>query len=135
MGLLLRVYVSPANLSDREGAKILFGEIHRQFPRLAHIWADQGYAGSPLITWTKEQTGCTLEIVSREQPALWSKNGEKALPNKGFVILPRRWVVERTFAWGGRNRRLSKDYEGLTTTGEALISMGMVYLMLKRLTR
>lgn len=102
---------------------------------MAKIWADQGYDGAPFAVWVHEHAGCELEVVSREPQALWSKDGEKTPPAKGFVVLAWRWVVERTIAWICRNRRLSKDYEGLPKTGEALVSMAMVYLMLKRLTR
>lgn len=135
MGLLLRVHVSPANVSDREGAKPLLAGLKTRFPRMALVWADQGYDGAPFAEWVQEHAGCRLEVVSREPPPLWSKDGEKAPPVKGFVVLARRWVVERTIAWLCRNRRLSKDYEGLPKTGEALAAMAMVYLMLKRLTR
>lgn len=135
MGLLLGVHVSPANVPDREGAKPLLTGLATRFHHMALVWADQGYDGAPFAEWVKEHAGCRLEIVSREQQTLWSKDGEKAPPLKGFVVLARRWVVERTIAWICRNRRLSKDYEGLPKTGEALVAMAMVYLMLKRLTR
>ncbi len=135
MGLLLRALVSPANVPDREGAKPLLSGITTQFPRLALIWADQGYDGEPFTTWVKAQTRCTLAVVSREVPTGWTKDGKPLPPRKGFVVLPRRWVVERTHAWVGRNRRLSKDYEGLPESEEALIYMAMARLMLKRLTR
>ncbi len=135
MGLLLGVHVSPADLSDREGAKPLLDGITKRFPRLALIWADHGYDGAPFDAWVKEHAGCRLEIVSHAKPVLWTKEeAPPPPPTKGFVVLPRRWVVERTHAWGGRNRRLSKDYEGLARSEEAFICMGMVVLMLKRLS-
>ena len=84
------------------------------------IWADWGYSGS-LADWVQQSADCVLEIVSRRSDA------------EGFVVLPRRWVVERTFAWLGRFRRLSKDYERLSSTSESLIEIAMSHLMLKRL--
>ena len=92
----------------------------RRFPCLKHIWADGGYRGQ-LIQWVKTQYGWTLEIV------------EKPQNQKGFQPLPRRWVVERTFAWLGRYRRLAKDYDLLPQTTEAFIHIAMTHLMLKRL--
>ena len=91
-------------------------------PRLQLIWADVAYAGE-LIEWGKFTCGCLLEIVRRSDSS------------KGFHVLPRRWVVERTFGWLGRYRRLSKDYEYLTKTSEAMILSAMIYLMVKRLDR
>lgn len=91
-----------------------------KFPRLTLVWADGGYAGK-LIEWVKETCGWWLEIVKRSDAV------------QGFVVLPRRWVVERTFGWLGRCRRLSKDYEELTASSEAMIQLAMIHLMLKRL--
>ena len=89
---------------------------------MSHIWADGGYRGQ-LICWTKSECGWDLEIV------------EKPADQKGFRVLPRRWVVERTFAWLGRYRRLAKDYDLLPKTTEAFIYIAMTHLMLKRLTK
>ena len=94
----------------------------KRFPRLRLIWADGAYAGE-LIEWVKVTYECLLEIVRRSDNS------------KGFHVLPRRWVVERTFGWLGRYRRLSKDYEYLTKTSEAMILSAMIYLMVKRLDR
>lgn len=91
-----------------------------KFPRLQLIFADGAYAGQ-LIEWVLQLGGWLLDIV--KQPA----------DQKGFVVLPRRWVVERTFAWLSRYRRLSKDYERLPETGETFIEIAMIHLMLKRL--
>lgn len=121
-GLLLRVVVHSAGIQDREGAKLLLAECKGAFPRLEHIWADGGYRGS-LVAWVKTEYGWTLEIV------------DKAQGQKGFSVLPRRWVVERTFAWLGRYRRLAKDYDLLPRTGEAWVYLAMTHLMLKRLTK
>jgi putative transposase len=124
LGLLLAVYVHPANTQDRDGAKGLLTRAKAKgFIRLQLIWADGGYSGLPLAAWTLVMTGWLLTIV------------ERAVGQVGFQVLPRRWVVERTLAWLGRYRRLSKDYEVLPQTSEAFIYAAMVHLMLKRLSR
>ncbi len=92
----------------------------RLFPRLKLIWADGGYAGQ-LIDWAKRLGRWTLEIVKRSEDAV------------GFAVLPKRWIVERTFAWLGKYRRLSKDYETLTESSESMIRIAMINLMLHRL--
>lgn len=122
MGLLLMVVVHAANIQDRDGAKQVLGKAKQLFPRVRLIWADGGYRGK-LIDWVKQACNWTLEIVKRDKGV------------KGFQVLPRRWVVERTFGWLGRYRRLSKDYEGLTETSEALIYATMVRVMVRRLGR
>jgi putative transposase len=86
------------------------------------IWADAGYSGQ-LVDWVNSVCGWILEIVRRSDDV------------KGFHVLPRRWVVERTFGWLGRYRRLSKDYEGLTESGQALIYAAMIHIMIRRLSR
>lgn len=135
MGLLLRAVVLPANISDREGAKKLLADVKRRFPRLSCLWADQGYRGSSFCSWVKHNVGCKLIVTSRPKKKVWLGCDEQPLALGRMNIQPRRWVVERTFAWEGRYRRLAKDYEGLPDTEEALLSMAMVRLMLKRLTR
>ena len=121
-GLLLAALVHPGSVQDRDGARLLlFGlPAMPSCHRLGLIWADGAYAGE-LVQWVQQQCGWELRIVSR------------APDQKGFCALPRRWVVERTFAWLGRNRRLSKDYEGVVQTGECLIYLAMIRLMLRRL--
>ena len=122
LGLLLVVYVHPANISEREGAKLLLQRAKTQgFARLQLIWADGGYSGLPFAAWVIVATGWLLTIV------------ERTADRVGFQLLPRRWVVERTLACLGRYRRLSKDYEILSQTSEAWIYAAMVNLMLKRL--
>ncbi len=120
MGLLLAVVVHPANIQDRDGAKLVLAKLVGKFSRLKLIWADGGYAGK-LIEWTQELGHWILEIVKRSDDVT------------GFQVLPKRWIVERTFAWFGRNRRLSKDYETLTDSSEAIIYLAMIHLMLRRL--
>ena len=120
-GLLLNAVVHTADIQDRNGAMLVLNKMKNQFPRLELIWADGGYAGQ-LINWTKKQLGLKLEIVKRTDNL------------KGFKVLPRRWVVERTFGWLGRNRRLSKHYERNTDSAESLLYIGMIRLMTRRLT-
>jgi putative transposase len=122
MGLLLMVVVHIASIQDRDGAKFVLEKVKGRFSRLQLIWADGGYAGT-LIDWVKEVCGWVLEIVKRSDDM------------KGFQVLPHRWIVERTFAWLGRYRRLSKDYEGLPETSEAMIYAAMTHLMVRRLAR
>ena len=112
--------VHGAHIQDRDGAKLVLTGCKERFPRLKLIWADGGYAGK-LLAWVKEQGDWEVEIVKRCDDL------------KGFVLLPRRWVVERTFAWIGRCRRLSKDYELHPKTSVAFIHLAMTHLMLRRL--
>jgi len=120
IGLVLAVVVHPANIQDRDGARLVCEKIKGCFHRLKLIWADGGYAGQ-LIEWVKNTLHCVLHIVKRNDDI------------HTFVVLPRRWVVERTFAWLGRNRRLSKDYEQLTENSEAMILIASINLMIHRL--
>ena len=122
IGLLLAVVVHPADIQDRDGAKLVINKLLGRFPRLRLIWADAGYAGQ-LVDWVMSVSGWALEIVRRPRDS------------HQFEVLPRRWVVERTFAWLGRCRRLSKNYEELPETTEAWIYSAMTRLMLKRLAR
>ena len=122
MGLVLMVVVHTANIQDRDGARLLFAKAKGLFPRLQRIWADGGYAGK-LIGWLQETCGWVLEIIKRSDAV------------KGFKLLPRRWVVERTFGWLGRYRRLSKDYERLPGSSEAMVYWAMTRLMVRRLAR
>ena len=112
--------VHPANIQDRDGAKLVIDKLIGRFPRMRLVWADAGYAGK-LIEWVWALTGWALEIVKRPRDS------------HHFQVLPRRWVVERTFAWLSRCRRLSKDYEALSDTTEAWIHIAMIHLMLRRL--
>jgi len=120
LGLILAVVVHAADIQDRDGAKLVLRKLRRRFPRLKIIWADGGYAGK-LIDWVARVGGWTLEIVKRLGDVT------------GFVILPKRWIVERTFSWFGHYRRLSKDYETLTHSSESMIYWSMTHLMLRRL--
>lgn len=121
-GLLLTVVVHVASIQDRDGAKEVLQKAKEGFSRLQLIWADGGYAGK-LVDWVKGSCQWILEIVKRNDEV------------EGFHVLPRRWVVERTLAWIGRYRRLSKDYEGLTQTSETMVYAAMVHIMVRRLAR
>jgi putative transposase len=124
MGLLLMVYVHKACIDERSGAKTLLERAAKKgFSRLRRLWADGGYQGEAMIEWVAKLAGWFLEIVKRTEDMT------------GFVILPRRWVVERTFAWIGRPRRLSKDYEQYPKTSEAWIYLAMIRLMTQRLAK
>lgn len=134
-GLVLTAVVHPANLADRDGAQAVLRDARAEHPRLERVWADAGYAGS-LIPWAKQELDLTLTVVKR--PRRWVRVPADQEPEPmpvGFPVLPRRWVVERTFAWLGRNRRLSKDYEALPTTEEAWIRLAMIGLMVRRLAK
>ena len=120
LGLLLKAKVLTADVQERDGAKIMFSEIKEQMPRLQLIWADGGYRGK-LILWVAAQCLWILEIVKRNDR------------EKVFKVLPKRWIVERTFSWLNRNRRLSKDYERKIQSSEAWLYLSMSILMLKRL--
>jgi putative transposase len=119
MGLLLAVLVHSANIQDRDGAKYLLTYIADWLPRVTTVVADGGYAGR-LVRWVRETFGWTLHIVKRTADMV------------GFEVLPIRWRVERTFAWLGHYRRLSKDYEGRTEVSEAFVYVAMIQLMLRR---
>jgi putative transposase len=120
IGLILAVVVHSAGIQDRDGAKLVLWRMALSFPRIRLIWADGGYAGE-LIGWVKQTFEWFLKIKKRPEEA------------RGFVVIKRRWVVERTFAWLGRFRRLSKDYEYLTESSETMIYLAMTHLMLRRL--
>jgi putative transposase len=121
LGLVLAVVVHAANIQDRDGAMLVLEKLRGLFPRLSLIWADGGYTGK-LIDWCASVGHWVLQIVKRCDDVV------------GFIVLPRRWVVERTFAWLGKYRRLSKDYESLTQSSETMIYLAMINLMLHRLT-
>lgn len=121
LGLILAVVVHGAGIQDRAGAKLVFEKLKGAFPRLRLIWADGGYSGR-LVAWVAAFAGWVLEIVKRSDDV------------KGFVVLPHRWIVERTFAWLSRYRRLAKDYEETSASEEAWIRLAMIHLMARRLT-
>jgi putative transposase len=151
-GLVLKAKVHSAKVLDQEGIKPLLERAEEQFLRLKHLWLDSAYRSNGKGKgWVEKTLGWTVELVERPgKPAAeevlklwakeWSKEGvtvdwEKLLPPRGFIALPRRWVVERTFAWLSHNRRMSKDYERLCATSEAFVYVAMTRLMVRRLAR
>lgn len=134
LGFVLKAHVHSAAVPDREGAPLLLQALTSGLPRLQRVWADMGYRGSA-VRWMTEQLGWRVTIVN--QPRRWFRVPEGVDPPyvPPFVVLPKRWIVARTFAWLGRYRRLSKDYEYLTTTSEAWIYAAMSRLMLARIAR
>jgi transposase len=124
LGLLLSVAVPSASIQDRDGAALVLDKrTRRLFPFIERIYADGGYQG-PRVRAAAAKTGTwKIEIVKRSDIA------------KGFIILPKRWVVERTFAWISRCRRLSRDFERYARTVAAFIRLAMIQIMLRRLTR
>jgi transposase len=120
LGLPIRVCVLAADISDSAGARRLLTPLAGKLPRLARLWADSAYRGE-LEGWVAARFGCPLEIVT------------KLAGQVGFVVQPKRWVVERTFAWLGRARRLSKDYEHHTKASESMIYLASIHLLVRRL--
>jgi putative transposase len=121
LGNLLEVIVHAADIQDYDGAKLVLQALHETVTSLQKFWADGMYGKNGLVDWVRETLGAVLEIVKRGPE------------QKGFQVLPHRWVVERTFAWLGRYRRLSKDYERCTQSSEGMIYIASIHTMLKRL--
>jgi transposase len=119
-GLLLTVVITAASVQDRAGARPLLWNLHRACRRVRLVWADAGYTGK-LAAWATAMN-MTLQIVARREQHI-------------FEVLPRRWVVERTFAWISKHRRTVRDYEHLTSSHEAMITWAMIALMTRRLTQ
>src|ERR687890_306351 len=149
-GLVLKAKVHSARVPDADGIGLLLGSARVGLSRLSHLWVDAGYQGRGK-RWAEEALGLSVEVVRKPKKAVpekvaerwaaeWAKEGkavdwQKLMPPKGFRVLPRRWVVERTFAWISHNRRMAKDYERLCATGEAFIYAAMTRLMVRRLAR
>jgi putative transposase len=123
LGLPLSIYVTPADVQDRVGARCLLARLKPLASRLKKIWADGAYGGEPLAKWCQEEGGWDLEVVEPNREA------------EGFEVMPKRWIVERTFSWIGRNRRMSKDYERSVQTSECLMKVATIRLILRRLAR
>jgi putative transposase len=146
-GLVLRAVVHPANIMDRDGVKLVLHEsIRTDFPRLRHVWLDSAYNGKGKgKDWIEQTLGWSAQIVAHppRYKKVWVPNDippeqidwSQYLPPPGIRVLPRRWVVERTFAWQSQQRRLSKDYERLCAMSEAWIYPAMVRFMLCRHAR
>jgi len=149
-GLVLKAKVHSAKVPDQDGLRLLLQSARTELSRLKHLWLDAGYEGRGK-RWAEEVLGLSVEVVRKppkptsEKVAKiwaeeWAKEGEKVdwqrlMPPRGFRVLPRRWVVERTFSWLGQNRRLSKDYERLCASAEAFVYAAMIRLMVRRLVR
>jgi putative transposase len=123
LGLPLSFYVTPANVHDTYGARCLLAGLKYFVPRLTKIWADQAYQGQELYDWCQATGGWELEVVKRPSGA------------RGWTQQPKRWIVERTFAWLLRNRRLVMDYERKVQTSETLIEVAMIRLLVARLAQ
>lgn len=121
LGLVLAVVVHAANLSDQDGACFVLHRMRDLYGRLRIIWADSAYARNDLPAWAEKRFGWLIQAVRRPFGV------------RGWVVLPKRWIVERTFAWIGRCRRHGKDYERTVESSEAMIKIAMIHLMLRRL--
>lgn len=136
-GIVLKAHVTAADSGDRDGAAVLLAGIRTKFPRLSHGWVDQGYRGA-FLDWARQATGVTLQVVVRRDGGMrrtWAPVGAPPRVVPRFAVVPRRWVIERTFAWLGRYRRLGKDYEYLPATSENTIYLAMSVTLLHRMTR
>jgi putative transposase len=149
-GLVLGVRVHNAKVPDEDGIRLLLEPVRGRFGRLLHLWVDAGYQGRGR-RWVEEVMGLSVEVVRKPRKPIpqevakvwareWAKEGkqvdwQRLMPPKGFTVLPRRWVVERTFSWLSQNRRMSKDYERLPQSSEAFIYVAMSRLMVRRLAR
>jgi putative transposase len=125
LGLILLVVVHAADIQDRDGARLVLEPLRRRFGRLRTVVADSIYNGG-IAEWVRalrRRNKLRLEVMGKRAGA------------RKFEVIPFRWRVERTFAWLGRNRRLSKDYEGTTSSSEAFVKLAMIHLMARRLVK
>jgi putative transposase len=149
-GLVLKAKIHSARIPDEDGIRLLMDPVRGRLSRLSHLWVDAGYQGRGK-RWVEEVMGLSVEVVRKPKKPLpenvakrwaeeWAKEGikvdwQRLMPPRGFQVLPRRWVVERTIAWICHNRRMAKDYERLCATGEAFVYAAMTRLMVRRLAR
>jgi putative transposase len=149
-GLVLKAKVHSAKVPDQDGLRLLLESARTAVSGLKHLWLDAGYEGRGK-RWAEEILGLSVEVVRKPSKPIpekvakawaqeWAKEGEKIdwqklMPPRGFRVLPRRWVVERTFSWLSQNRRMSKDYERLCASAEAFVYAAMIRLMARRLAR
>jgi len=122
-GLPLRVVIHSAGIQDRDGAALVLDKIRYRFPWLELVWADNGYNAWQVEAAVAKVPVLRLEIIKRSDDL------------NGFVVLPRRWVVERTFSWFGRNRRIAKDYENLAESLSAFVTLACIQIAIRRLAR
>jgi transposase len=135
-GLVMRAKVHAASVFDRDGIKPLMELASERFPRLSHLWLDAGYNGKGKgKDWAEKALGLSVKVVRPPSRWAWVRVDEDPPPRPAFTVLPRRWVVERTFSWVGQNRRMSKDYERRPESSEAFIYVAMSRLMARRLAR
>jgi putative transposase len=149
-GLVLKAKVHSAKVPEQDGLRLLLESARSGLSALKHLWLEAGYEGRGK-RWAEEAMGLSVEVVRKPQKPIpekvakvwaeeWAKEGKKLdwhklMPPRGYVALPRRWVVERTFSWLSQNRRMSKDYERLCASAEAFIYVAMIRLMVRRLVR
>lgn len=127
--------IHSADIQDRDGGLTVIAAAVAKYPTLKKIWADGGYAGE-CVAKALEQSDVNLEIVKRSDDnsgALWLKDGEETPVATGFKVVKWRWLVERTFGWLGRHRRLSKDYEENTESSLAWVRLALVWMLTRRL--
>jgi putative transposase len=149
-GLVLKAKVHSAKVPEQDGLRLLLESARSGLSRLKHLWLDAGYEGRGK-RWAEEMMGLSVEVVRKPAKPVpekvariwaeeWAKEGKQVdwhrlMPPRGYVALPRRWMVERTFSWLSQNRRMSKDYERLCATAEAFVYIAMTRLMVRRLAR
>jgi putative transposase len=147
-GLVLKAKVHSAKVPDQDGLRLLLEFARSGLSCLKHLWLDAGYEGRGK-QWAEEVMGLSVEVVRKPPKPVpekvakvwaqeWAKEGkevdwQRLMPQRGFKVLPRRWVVERTFSWLCQNRRMSKDYERLCASAEAFVYAAMIRLMVRRL--
>ena len=119
-GWLVGLWVDRADTQDRDGGPLVVQQAYQEHPRLGHLWVDTAFAGE-VADWVRRALGWSIEVVG------------KLAGQVGFQVLPRRWLVERTFGWWNRQRRLSKDYEALEESSEAWIYLTMIGAMARRI--
>jgi putative transposase len=131
---MLKAIVHGADVPDRVGAVAVLADVVPRCPGLALVWMDQGYRGAQLQQWMARQH-LQQEIVQKPRRWFWLPPGVEPPPMPAFTVLPHRWIVERTFGWLGRWRRLSKDYEELPRASAAMIYAAMLSILLRRSVR
>jgi putative transposase len=144
--LMLKAKVHSAKVPDQDGLRLLLESARSGLSRISRLWLDAGYEGRGR-RWAEEAMGVSVEVVRKPPRPLpeevakrWAKEGKKIdwqglMPPQGYLALPRRWVVERTFSWLGQNRRISKDYKRLCASAEAFVYAAMIRLMVGCLAR
>jgi transposase len=134
LGIVIKACVSPASVGDRDAAMVLLSLLDRGLTRLRHLWADAGYRGA-FVPWAKRALGITVQITHRRDGGMahtWARADDPPRGVLRFAVVPRRWVVERTFGWLCRWRRLAKDDEYLTATSENAIYLAMSLILTRR---